>query len=288
MLFETPDTLEPVKLSSTEDGRVFALCHPFMYGLQDDEVSLIFEIRGATGRLIGRFDFCMNAMECHQEQLCLTDDDNTLHLFDGTGWRAVEDAIESPPSQICKMRSISGQLLGLTSEGTIHLWDESGWAEFAQTGETDFLYDIIDWPGQGLTICGANGLIARVGPGRVDPLDLPVTSEITSLLGLSDGRLVATGWNGTVLVLDGDELLPVGTGRRNALLTAVAWQQEVLISADTEILRLVLPEVETWDTTDAFRLSVLNGQLWKIGIRSVGFRSGDSWTPVPLAAEITF
>ncbi len=286
MRLVTPTSLEPVKLAGSVDQPVFVLCHPFFDGVQDDEVSIILSIVGTSSQVVGVFRSCVNGMEVHENTLCVVDDDNTLHLFAAGEWRSIEDSIGSPSSQLFKLRSISGALYGLTSEGTVHRWNGRGWESFSELDSAVVLYDLVWSPTVGLLVCGANGLIARCNRGLAERLTAATSSTITSLLPRADGSVVATGWNGTILVIRSDEVLPVETGRTSSLLTAVQWGDKTLVSADTEILQLNGESVEVFETAKAYRLAAFGTDLWKIGIRSVGYRNAEGWTIVPVDVEV--
>jgi hypothetical protein len=287
MKFASPDEISVSAMSVRPSGQALLLTHPVVEGSPPDmDMSIIFEADHRGAQMLRVFEKEITGICWCEPRLYIVDDDRNVYHYDRSGWLDLVGDRQHT-RRINALRCLGGRLFGVGDHNLIYLWNGTQWE--VQTNEVldNYLYDLaLDDEGR-MLVAGQRGLIGEVVSGTIVRYEAPVNTDLTCVFHIGAGRFVATGWKATVLVGTRDELTVVDTGERKLnCATAVRWNDDILISAGREILRLNGTEAVVWQPVDALRLAESGGHLWKIDYQGAAKFVDGEWLHPELVADI--
>ncbi len=283
----TPNGLGLKLMSIYSDDVVYALCHPIDDALIDRSQSAIFSVADASPKSVRIFDTEITSIEVYKGSLFCVDRLQKVYEYADDSWTD-HDNNSTVPYRINTLRAADGDLFGLGSDGLVFSWTGSEWSARTSEKEDAYLFALVDWVGRGLIVTGNDGLVALLGDGGLEQIDIPTGVALTDALVLADKRLLVIGRRATAVILDDDEATVADSGdRKLSFLNAVLWQDRVLIAANSEIAELKGNRVETFQEIRTGRLYNNGNRLWRQTDGSCWFTDdGIDWTEVVLEVDL--
>jgi len=267
------------------DGVAYALAHPRRGKTTDTDTSIVFEVSPTKARAIHTFAHEVTGICELDGALFCVDGDADLHEYTpASGTWKHHAGVGAKVARINQVRATGGHVYGLTGDGIIYDWEPRGRRWTALTKEIDglYLHDIADDARGTRWVTGSEGFLGVLTKGAIQKREVAVQTHLTSVLPLADGRLVITGWEGTVLVGPPDQLRAVGRGEESCL-DAVWWNERVLVAASKEILELQAGKLVSFAKQAALQLATNGQRLWRADSKGLAWLDARTWQDVTLA-----
>jgi len=273
----------------TGDGvdTLFALSHPIGDDQYDLGTSIIFSYSNGEQQVLRIFETEILWLAFYAGSLFCIDNDHTVYEYLEGRW--IDHTNSSVfPNRINRLCAVKSGLFGLTGNGIIFSWVGASWRQV--TAEQDGLYlcDLKEWGEHGTFVCGLRGFVAKLVDGRLEGLDLPISTNLNGLLSMTSGELLIVGARSTAFLLSQGETLELQSDRRRAgYINAVLWKEMVLIAANTTIEIVENQTVSTFSDERSGYLFSQGDSIWSLsnGALSNSF-DGKDWSLVNLSVEI--
>ncbi|MEI5677267.1 MULTISPECIES: hypothetical protein [unclassified Mesorhizobium] len=287
MEFATPDTLYSKLVTIVDDGTSFILCHPRDDTGTDPDISILFRARSGTAEVLRVFDREIPSMTALADKIVLVDDDCGVYIFAAGDWSEWTD-MDPKLARISNLRTVRSKVYGLCYDGIIYRWDEPNWTQVTDGIPKLYLHDLKGIGQNGLLASGSGGFLAEVVGRGFDRYDIPTNMNLTCILPLGGAQLLVTGWEGTALLGERDEMQFVDQGARDDITfaEAVRWQGRTLVTARDEILELKDNTMVVAWTTRNLGLVTYEEQLWKHSNEGAAYHSSGEWINVPLSVDM--
>jgi hypothetical protein len=287
MLLHTPDDLGVKLIVASELGRAFALCHPGLDGPPDLATSVVIQVDAPDFEVVRVFDTEIVSMVALEGALYCVDRLQHVYIYSDGGWNDIGNP-SLRPYRINDLRVVNGEVHGIGNDRMIFVWRANSWIPITEEKKKLYLYDVADWGANGYIVSGEAGFLATLKDRTFDRIALPTNVDITGVLPLSADRILATGWDSTVLIVGLDEIQIIDAEAKGLnFLNAVRWNSKTLIAAEDEILELKDNVVEIFAPERATLLSTVGERLWRQGADGIAYLDpGANWVPVPLSADL--
>lgn len=180
-----------------------------------------------------------------------------------------------------------GQIEGLASAGRgVVWWDSSGRAGLVRLGTNNSYEDSIALPqlgwipsaavecGSRLIFVGAGGRIAMIDLDSMDVKSYrPVFEDLLSVA-CYNGRVVAAGRYGSMVIIEGGTLTPVNTGTVDNLIQIISTGDQIIAIGSGGTIIAIGPGSSTWSVRElrgvsgVKRASMINGSIYLLSYGS--------------------
>ena len=174
-------------------------------------MSILFKIQSGTAEVLRVFDREIPSMTALADKLVLVDDDCGVYIFAGGNWSEWTD-MDPKLARISNLRTVGNKVYGLCYDGIIYRWDEPNWTQVTDGVPQLYLHDLKEIQQGKLIASGGNGFLAEIVGRGFDRYDIPTNMNSTCILALGGGVLLVTGWEGTALLGQRDEMQFIDLG----------------------------------------------------------------------------
>lgn len=209
-----------------------------------------------------------------------------LYLFRLGEWVEINPGIQ-PKTRVSTLRLVSGKLFAMGPRNGLYLLDTNGaWSKLPIPDISTHILDIIALSLETFVICGTDGYLARLTGTALTIVELPTNVHLCSLL-FGGAKLHVCGHRATLLVASGDdwELLDVAQSEAD-FLKLLAYEQHVLVAAESEILEVREGILVPFAEVEAQKIYLIADQLFAKGMDAIMVLRSGNWRNFPVSFEV--